>query len=68
MEWLQNIYNNAMANMERQTGAFADSSENRWGFLVAVLAAIVVGIALNRFIKSRRGGGQDRNGDDGWRR
>ena len=64
MEWLQRLYDNAMANMERQTGAFADS-ENNWGFLLAILAAIVLGIAINRFIKNRRGGGQGGNRNDG---
>ncbi|HMB75945.1 MAG TPA: hypothetical protein VKN76_06070 [Kiloniellaceae bacterium] len=60
MEWLQNIYDNAMANMERHTGAYSDSA-NQWGFLVAILAAVVVGIAINRYLKSRRGGGRDGN-------
>jgi hypothetical protein len=62
MEWLQSIYENAMANMERQAGAYGDS-ENQWGFLIAILAAVVVGIAINRYLKSRRGGGNG-NRDD----
>ena len=67
MEWLQRIYENAMANMERHTGAYSES-ENQWGILLAILGAIAVGFAINHILKKRRGGGrggnQGRDGDD----
>jgi len=66
MEWLQRIYENAMANMERRTGAYEDP-ENQWGFLLAILGAIAVGFAINHMLKKKkRGGGRgDQGGDQG---
>jgi len=61
MEWLQSIYDNAMSNMDRQTAGFSDSESN-WAYVVAILAAVVFGIGINRFLKNRRGNDQDQDG------
>jgi hypothetical protein len=61
MDWLKSIYDNAMSNSERMTGAYADSDEARFGILIAVLAAVAAGIALNAFLRGRR---RDRDDDE----
>jgi hypothetical protein len=59
MEWLKSIYDNALSNAERMTGGYAESDESRFGLLIAILAAVAAGIALNAFLRSRRGQRRD---------
>jgi hypothetical protein len=48
-----------MSNAERMTGGYAASEESRFGLLIAILAAVAAGIALNAFLRSRRGQRRD---------
>lgn len=60
MDFLRRLYENAMSNAERMTGAYEGDSEARWGILVAVLAAIVAGWAIHAALKGKnRGRNQD---------
>jgi hypothetical protein len=61
MEFLRGLYENAMSNAERMTGAYEGDSEARWGLLIAVLAAVVAGFAIRAALK-RKDHGRDNDG------
>ena len=62
-DWLQSLYENALANAERRIGGYEDP-ENRWGILVAVLAAFVIAWAIHRYLSKGRSRRQDQDRDD----
>lgn len=59
MDSLTSIFDNAMNNMNRITSGYADS-DTQWGYILAILGAVVVGWAVISFMRKNN----TRNDDD----
>ncbi|MEM7171389.1 MAG: hypothetical protein AAF530_14550 [Pseudomonadota bacterium] len=58
-DWLNQIYENAMANMDRRVGSYGDS-EVQWGIILSILAAVLAGWAILSLMRK----GSSKNKDE----